>query len=229
MLASVADEQQATFETLATSLTAKFLPLEATETAQAELESRRQKPGERLVELHSDIRRLAERAFPELDAKAREIFEKKQFLVALLDKRVRMDIKKANLGSYESCLTQALHCEAVYKAEDGQLKANLVSHPQPSNPQVPEWFKTYTERQDKILESQGKILAQLVEKNETGPRRQKGPCFDCGEMGHLRRDCRRSAGPRQPRMQMPQGNGLWAGPGPEPKSRPAITRGNLHQ
>ena len=39
VLASVADEQQATFETLATSLTAKFLPLEATETAQAELES----------------------------------------------------------------------------------------------------------------------------------------------------------------------------------------------
>ena len=124
VLASVADEQQATFETLATSLTAKFLPLEATETAQAELESRRQKPGERLVELHSDIRRLAERAFPELDAKAREIFEKKQFLVALLDKRVRMDIKKANLGSYESCLTQALHWWQVVEMEE-QVKSLL--------------------------------------------------------------------------------------------------------
>ena len=76
MLASVSAEQQGSFDGLVAALTQKFSPIEATETAQAELEARRQKAGESLVELHSDIRRLAERAFPALDPKGREILEK---------------------------------------------------------------------------------------------------------------------------------------------------------
>ena len=85
-MACLSSEQQTSFEGLVSASTQKFTPSEATETAQAEFEAIHQRTGETLVELHSDIKRLADRAFPGLDLKAREIFENKQFLAALADR-----------------------------------------------------------------------------------------------------------------------------------------------
>ena len=63
-------------------------------------------------------------------------------------------------------MTSALHSEAIYKSEDGLLRSDKVNRDQGSYQQdIPEWFKAYAERQDKILEQQNTILTQLAGKS----------------------------------------------------------------
>ena len=99
-------------------------------------------------------------------------------------------------------MTSALHSEAIYKSEDGLLRSDKVNRDQGSYQQdIPEWFKAYAERQDKILEQQNTILTQLAGKSSVlRPRLQskRGPCFQCGEMGHFKNQCIKGSKSQKP-------------------------------
>lgn len=87
---------------------------------QIEIRNRRLKQDESLQSLHSDIRRLAALAFPEVQHHMREVIACDHFLDALGDPDFALKIRKRHPADLDSALRIALQLE-VWTADTARL------------------------------------------------------------------------------------------------------------
>jgi len=126
-----------------------------------EVRHRRRKNGETLQSLHSDIRRLAALAFPELDHKARESIACDYFIDALDDSDFALKVRERSPADLDSALRIALQLEVWIKGVD-QLR-----HEQPKVAERKSREVTQTEslmRTNKALRKQVAELEDQIAK-----------------------------------------------------------------
>ena len=124
-----------------------------------ELKSRRRRPNETLRNLHSDIRRLAALAFPELEHGARETMACDYFIDALDDPNFALKVRERSPKDLDSALRVALQLEVwsrdVEQSSRRERKAREITEPEKDEQttvlkkQVAELQKQLTELQKK--------------------------------------------------------------------------------
>ena len=171
---------------LKSALTKKFLPLEKLSLYKAEFKAKTQQK-ETLTELASQIRTLANRAYPTASADLLDELSRDQFLEALTDKALRIKVKESDPSNLDQALTRALQLEALHEAENRRVGGRSAT-------------VGAVEAQDASL-YQTKLLEEILENLKNPGNRlssmQSRPasklkdvvCFYCKKKGHVKANC----------------------------------------
>ena len=93
-----------------------------------ELRGRKRKAGESLESLHADIRRLIVRAYPDLEAKAREIMATDHFIDSLGDADFALKVRERNPASLDEALKIGLRLE-VWAKDTARFQSEETAKP----------------------------------------------------------------------------------------------------
>ena len=195
------------------------------ELHQARLLNRRQLEGESLQMLATDIRSMVDLAYQDLGASVQERFAVQHFIDALSDKDDRLHLRREKPGTLDQALSLARELESLrlldsnnsFRRAGSKVRALETERTQ-LQMQV-DGLQLRIDHQQQQLEAQENIINQLNEFLVSQPRgtpasRNRGPqgnhkrgweCWNCGESGHMRKECPKLKG--RPASNQPSGNG----------------------
>ena len=197
-------EAELTYSALTSRLKHRFGPSGKADVFLAELRSRRRKPNETLQELGQSIRDLAGMAYQEFDANGQDKLARGHFLDAIINPAVREGLFRAQPHTLDEAIEAALNTEAFLQmeAERGELRHSqrhsraLTGSDRSTHPDTSEMVKKMEKALTDLtarLEALTRQVGSTSQYGNTGPnfrgRRQDGPCFNCGQQGHLSRNC----------------------------------------
>ena len=166
--------------------------------------NRQRNKSESLVDLATDLRRLAARAFPnqELATMEEELIE--QFVSTLNSRELRLGISQTSPETLDTALQTALKLETLFAVENSKkisekdTEVNMAYHAWSNqttplehaqintagskDEKLPQWAKEMLERQTVLFE-------RLLAKNERTERSRNDACYVCGQPGHFKRNC----------------------------------------
>ena len=147
--------------------------------------------------LAQDVERLAHSAYPKAPESFRATIACDQFIDALQDVDMQVAVRQGRPENIQQALASALEYESIKRAvSPGPTYAARKTHVEESGQQ---------RQNNDLLEQILRRLEQLESQpRPTAPMRRSpdadrnaragpvtGPCWNCDQMGHLRRDCRR--------------------------------------
>ena len=186
-----------------------FEPESKRELYAVEFQTRKRRHGEPWEELGDSLRLLADKAFPELENKAREQLSLDRYLSMLEKPEIALAVRQKRPKSIDEAVSYTLEIETYVST----LQAgHHVSSAQESDPDVEEKaaINTAQAKQDAILEMLRTLTTrldrlemknELKESSEGRPRRAGGGqdrkeanrdpiiCRKCGKEGHFARGC----------------------------------------
>jgi len=202
-------EVKAQYETAKAALQKRFVPESKKELHAVEFQTRKRRHGELWEELGDSLCLLADKAFPELENKAREQLSLDRYLSMLEKPEIALAVRQKRPKSIDEAFSYTLEIETYVSA----LQAgHHVSSAQESDPDVEEKaaINTAQAKQDAILKMLRTLTtrldclemkSELKELSEGRPRRAGGGqdrkeancypivCRKCGKEGHFTRGC----------------------------------------
>ena len=180
----------------------------------AELSARTRHKDEDWATFGDVLRVLADKAYPDLEEKARERFALNQFLAQIENAQVAFGVKQKRPTNVEEAVVATIELESYLGSSGKPLRVSAVS-PQEPDPDVrvrradraeavaavspldePQTVKSLGERLQRLemlLERQGSSTGRPASKQtweaESG-RRKAVVCWTCGKKGHIARFCR---------------------------------------
>ena len=144
---------------------------EARQSDKSKLKSRRRRPNETLRNLHSDIRRLAALALPELDHGARETMACDYFIDALDDPNFALKVRERSPKDLVSALRVARQLEVwsrdLEQSSRRERNAREITEPEKKDKQTAVLKKQVAELQKQLTELQKKdqiiVLSRRVD------------------------------------------------------------------
>ena len=203
VLASLSLPQRRDYKVLKSALTQSFCPTQQIYLYQAELKNRTKKPSESLSDLGRDIVRLAKLAYPMADTETREAVAISAFLDALpgMAMETRMSVLRARPKTMLEVVALAIEVETVIEASNHrkaharrdihQLDDDKPSSQEKENEKLRKTIEQLTETVTALSKSQNTNGQKFHKNSEQANKRRKEDrrCFNCGEIGHLRKDC----------------------------------------
>lgn len=190
----LSEEQRGDYKLAKSGLKERFEPESKCALYEAEFQSRRKQHNEDWASFGEDIKSLADRAFPDLDEKARERLALNHFL-SQLDSMLAFNVRKSKPKTIMEAITSTLELESYRTAPSNPAQPPaFVDAVQTKQDALMDVVQQLTNRMDK-LEMEMKKLNQprQQEYHDRPPRcdRPKQPiiCRRCGKEGHYARGC----------------------------------------
>ena len=197
-----------TFDHATAALQERFEPLSKRELYLSELATRRKKPLESWSELAEYLRRVAAKAYPDLNAAATEQLALTHFLMNITDMQVSLGVKQKIPKTLDEAVNYTIQIES-FLLSSRVASTNLGSPPEHSSTteDVPtgavgvksdQRMTTLMETLTKRLEAiEAKISSEYTSQSPCPPRKpvsrenraQDVTCFNCGQTGHYQRGC----------------------------------------
>lgn len=182
------------FEELKSKLELRFGEGQLSQAFYTQFTSRKQKFGEEISALGSDIERLSRLAYPECDSEIREKIACAQFINALSDGFIRRTLQIEGLTSLKLALERAKTLKIIQ--ENNSFRKDLREKDFYKSKQDNERFnnKRYnreegeTEREKKNYKF-NKPKTNFNFKANDQERKFEKECWQCGKKGHFRFDC----------------------------------------
>jgi len=187
------------FKELVKTLKGRFDGANQSDKFRIEIRNRRRKDGESLQSLHSDVRRLAALAFPDLQHSARETIACDYFIDALADADFALKVREREPTNLDSALRTALQLEVWSKQVERTTPYKKIREVTKTDDETTALKKQVAELQKQLakLSQQMPKTTPPVAEQPTGRASARKPqqtkrdfaCFNCGDPNHAVRYC----------------------------------------
>ena len=176
------------------SLQRRFDPDSKRQLYVAELSARTRHKDEDWATFGDVLRVLADKAYPDLEEKARERLALNQFLAQIENAQVAFGVKQKRPTNVEEAVVATIDLESYLGSSD---PAEAVAAVSPlDEPQTVKSLGERLQRLEMLLERQGSSIGLRTSKHtweaESG-KRKAVVCWTCGKKGHIARFCRSRA------------------------------------
>ncbi|CAK9799162.1 hypothetical protein ANTPLA_LOCUS1915 [Anthophora plagiata] len=166
VLTSLSSSQRETFRELVSALEFRFGARNLSNLSYVLFQNCRQRRGEPISSLATEIERLAQVAFADCPAEARDKLAASQFVSALASEEMKRALRLGGFTSLRAAVTRALEMEAVEALAVRGCGGDAVPRGKPF---------------------------VFAEEPPEKRRRPDGTCWTCGRVGHFQRDCVKAA------------------------------------
>lgn len=177
MLAHMTEGQRTTYTALAEALRRRFGSALQAEVYRERLKGRTRRPGESLPQLVQAVESLVRHAYPAATEEMVTTLSLDAFVDALEDQQVQIYVKQAHPADVQKALARAMEFEAFLHTS-GRAAASVTPRRYAATPgqrrQVPA-RRTEVRRERRRRTNSGEF---------------SGSCWECGQRGHRRSDCR---------------------------------------
>ena len=177
---ALTDEETDTYDHLKAAILGQLSPDTDEERLRArdEMARRRFREGSESVdELARDLEKLLEKASPDLPPAVKST-ELRYHLINALPEKISFQLKLLPKEDYRGTISKAKELVLMYhRAKITEQTNQLVSKPD-------------TDRLDRLEEAVQQVSEQLNALGTTFPNPARRRCFECGQPGHLARNCR---------------------------------------
>ena len=204
------------------ALKKRFEPESRKEYYIAELQTRRRRKGEDWATFGEELKLITERAYPDLEAAAREQIALTQYLSSISSPQLAFSVRQKRPKSVEEAVTTTMEMESymgpksVHFARVGSSDQDDVAEIAAASNRREDATLDLLQRLTDRLEKLESKVADRRSGNESHPRQQKRSrsaafvCWNCRKEGHLARNC------TEPKRVQRQGNG-------EAATKPAVS------
>ena len=196
-------ENQADFARAIGALKERFEPASRKHRYQAELQTRKKRKTESWADFADDLKVLADKAYPELEEKARERLALNAYLPQLDNPQVAFGVKQKTPETLDAAVSATLEMEAYATPKSPQASVSCVEDDSAKLTCEEDVTVVAGASTTDKLASLVEKLVDRVEKLETrGParysrsNRRRGDrdsrsvvCWKCGNHGHISRNC----------------------------------------
>ena len=192
----LSEDDKASFDTICAAMNKRFKPECRKEVFMAEFQTKKKRRNEDWASFAEDLKILAEKAYPTLQAEAQELLALNNFLNQIEDQQLSFAVRQRAPVMVDAAVAAVLELETYLKLKQMETHTSGVTAGV-SHQQQP--------REDllmKIMERLDRIETQIVPKgnNDQGMMRaqcrREGPitCWNCKEEGHISRNCPEKSG-----------------------------------
>lgn len=202
------------FKEAVKALRKRFEPESRKELYMAELQTRTRKRGEDWASFGEDLKLLADKAYPDLQEEARERFALIQYLSHLENPQIAFSVRQAKPATVNEAVTLTLEMNSYMQATKPSSRVTAVScetddYTTEAEPVAAATLQPRDSAMQLILNRMDQLESKLQDvmiSKKSSPTQQEGnastgwsrtrqrtrwrqDCWNCGEDGHLSRDC----------------------------------------
>ena len=151
----------------------------------------RQEQDESLIAFSARLRMLVDKAYPSWPAEERLELVRNQFIHGILSSSIQLKLLQQNLDTLDAAVELACRLESVESAQSSFQTAKVAAGVTETRDGSEEGAQPGSGYQDLVaqVQSLSHQLDTLRRGKQTGPRSFRGPCWECGKPGHVRRNC----------------------------------------
>ncbi|GBM18928.1 hypothetical protein AVEN_150169-1 [Araneus ventricosus] len=165
------------------ALEARFGDSHLTQFYRTDLKTRRQKPGESLQVLASDVERLMSLAYAECPQDVRDSLAVQYFVDAIRDEDTQHATRLMDAKDLKSALAYSMKYEAAKTVSKASRNVRSIEVEDGTGKEKDEKF-------DCLLKTLEKLLNSHVAGKKNTPRRNPNvTCWKCNKKGHVQREC----------------------------------------
>ena len=181
---SLPRDRTGTYKELCRAMEERFGDSQLAEVYKSELRSRQRISGESLPALGQEVRRLVQRAYPDIGAQGVEELAVERFREGLIDQEQRMAVHRSKARTLDDAIKAAMDTEAWQISErrvGGHHKVRVIG--------------AVESQEMKELKDNIQLLTEIVKElniQKDAPKVSTSrpfACFYCDKSGHMARDC----------------------------------------
>uniref|UniRef100_A0A6P7FEM3 Uncharacterized protein LOC114329531 isoform X2 n=1 Tax=Diabrotica virgifera virgifera TaxID=50390 RepID=A0A6P7FEM3_DIAVI len=177
ILRSIPKGQEKCYQTLFTRLEKSYGDAHLQQVYKAQRRSRSQRASENLQELEADVARVVRLAYPEVPDSVLEEMAVDTFVIGLKDNELQKALRLARPKVLDEALAIALEHETASQTSRSHRVRTIEESDEHNDERLEEMIR--------------RVLSNQM------PKRREPRCWNCGDVGHIRRNCKKIVQPSE--------------------------------